>query len=160
LYLFEHGVPPYDGGVFHQIYVFEIIEVVPEPDNPQTNHKFKLLCAEEVKGSVTTICDVNGYLLTCVGPKIFIRAFEDNDCLISVAFIDIQLYASNVVSIKDFILLGDVYKSVWFLGFQEEPAKLVLVGKDYNSLEVSCLSFLIDEPALYFVVADMDKNIH
>ncbi|CAH1761431.1 3424_t:CDS:10 [Entrophospora sp. SA101] len=149
-----------DVGMRGNIYVFEIIEVVPEPDNPQTNHKFKLLCAEEVKGSVTTICDVNGYLLTCVGPKIFIRAFEDNDCLISVAFIDIQLYASNVVSIKDFILLGDVYKSVWFLGFQEEPAKLVLVGKDYNSLEVSCLSFLIDEPALYFVVADMDKNIH
>lgn len=53
-----------------QVYIFEIIEVVPEPDNPQTNHKFKMLCFEDVKGSVTAICDVNGYLLTCVGPKV------------------------------------------------------------------------------------------
>ncbi|CAG8629175.1 177_t:CDS:10 [Dentiscutata erythropus] len=159
-----------DVGMRGNVYVFEIIEVVPEPDNPQTNHKFKLLCHEEVKGSVTAICDVNGYLLTCVGPKIFIRAFEDNDRLISVAFIDIQIYASSVVSIKDYILLGDVYKGVWFLGFQarlywtitlgEEPAKLVLVGKDYHSMEVGCTNFIIDEPVLYFAVADMDKNIH
>ncbi|CAG8433080.1 10709_t:CDS:10 [Diversispora eburnea] len=149
-----------DVGMRGNVYIFEIIEVVPEPDNPQTNHKYKLLCHEEVKGSVTAICDVNGYLLTCVGPKIFIRAFEDNDRLISVAFIDIQIYANSVVSIKDYILLGDVYKSVWFLGFQEEPAKLVLVGKDYHALDVSCSSFIIDEPVLYFVVADMDRNIH
>ncbi|CAG8584006.1 12053_t:CDS:10 [Acaulospora morrowiae] len=149
-----------DVGMRGNVYVFEIIEVVPEPDNPQTNHKYKLLCHEEVKGSVTAICDVNGYLLTCVGPKIFIRAFEDNDRLISVAFIDIQIYANSAVSIKDYILLGDVYKSVWFLGFQEEPAKLVLVGKDYHALEVSCTNFIIDEPVLYFVVADMDKNLH
>ncbi|RIB01623.1 CPSF A subunit region-domain-containing protein [Gigaspora rosea] len=149
-----------DVGMRGNVYVFEIIEVVPEPDNPQTNHKFKLLCHEEVKGSVTAICDVNGYLLTCVGPKIFIRAFEDNDRLISVAFIDIQIYASSVVSIKDYILLGDVYKGVWFLGFQEEPAKLVLVGKDYHSMEVGCTNFIIDEPVLYFAVADMDRNIH
>ncbi|CAG8621050.1 17852_t:CDS:10, partial [Gigaspora margarita] len=142
-----------DVGMRGNVYVFEIIEVVPEPDNPQTNHKFKLLCHEEVKGSVTAICDVNGYLLTCVGPKIFIRAFEDNDRLISVAFIDIQIYASSVVSIKDYILLGDVYKG-------EEPAKLVLVGKDYHSMEVGCTNFIIDEPVLYFAVADMDKNIH
>ncbi|CAG8616381.1 1335_t:CDS:10, partial [Acaulospora colombiana] len=100
-----------DVGMRGNVYVFEIIEVVPEPDNPQTNHKYKLLCHEEVKGSVTAICDVNGYLLTCVGPK-------------------------------------------------EEPAKLVLVGKDYHALEVSCTNFIIDEPVLYFVVADMDKNLH
>ncbi|PKC68294.1 hypothetical protein RhiirA1_457369 [Rhizophagus irregularis] len=149
-----------DVGMRGNVYVFEIIEVVPEPDNPQTNHKYKLLCHEEVKGSVTAICDVKGYLLTCVGPKIFIRAFEDNDRLISVAFIDIQIYGNSVVSVKDYILLGDVYKSVWFLGFQEEPAKLILVGKDYHSLEVSCLNYLIDEPMLYIAVADMDKNIH
>ncbi|CAG8596773.1 4454_t:CDS:10 [Cetraspora pellucida] len=100
-----------DVGMRGNVYVFEIIEVVPEPDNPQTNHKFKLLCHEEVKGSVSAICDVNGYLLTCVGPK-------------------------------------------------EEPAKLVLVGKDYHSMEVGCTNFIIDEPVLYFAVADMDKNIH
>ncbi|CAG8532395.1 3944_t:CDS:10 [Paraglomus brasilianum] len=149
-----------DVGMRGTIYVYEIIEVVPEPDNPQTNHKFKLLCFEDVKGSVSAICDVNGYLLTCVGPKIFIRAFEDNDRLISVAFIDIQIYATCVSPIKDFILLGDIYNSVWFLGFQEEPAKLALLGKDYHKLSVIAANYILDDRVLYFVVADNDKNIH
>ncbi|CAG8474587.1 7722_t:CDS:10 [Paraglomus occultum] len=149
-----------DVGMRGTIYVYEIIEVVPEPDNPQTNHKFKLLCFEDVKGSVSAICDVNGYLLTCVGPKIFIRAFEDNDRLISVAFIDIQIYATCVSPIKDFILLGDIYNSAWFLGFQEEPAKLALLGKDYHKLSVIAANFILDDRVLYFVIADNDKNIH
>ncbi|CAG8449548.1 6133_t:CDS:10 [Ambispora gerdemannii] len=149
-----------DVGMRGTIYIFEIVEVVPEPDNPQTNHKYKMLCFEDTKGSVTAICDVNGYLLTCVGPKIFIRAFEDNDRLISVAFIDIQIYVNSVVSIKDFILVGDVYKSIWFLGFQEEPAKLALLGKDPHDLEVVTANFMLDKKMLYFVVSDVDKNVH
>lgn len=132
-----------------QIYIFDIIEVVPEPDNPQTNHKFKLLHQEDVKGAVTALCAVNGYLVTCVGPKVgisklqingsyrviliirkqptlycyvflkvIIRSFEDNESLVGVAFIDVQIYVTSVAAIKNVILLGDAYKSVWFLGFQ------------------------------------------
>ncbi|KAG9306400.1 hypothetical protein G9A89_018283 [Geosiphon pyriformis] len=149
-----------DVGTRGTVYIFEIVEVVPEPDNPQSNHKYKMLCFEDTKGSVTAMCDVNGYLLTCVGPKIFIRAFEDNDRLISVAFIDIQIYVTTVASIKDFILLGDVYKSLWFLGFQEEPAKLALLGKDYHELEVVSANFILDGKVLSFVVSDINKNLH
>ncbi|CAG8555673.1 8742_t:CDS:2 [Funneliformis mosseae] len=114
-----------------QVYIFEIIEVVP---NQIIRKKIISLsyCHEEVKGSVTAICDVKEYLLTCVGPKIFIRAFEDNDRLISVAFIDIQIYGNSVVSVKDYILLGDVYKSVWFFGFQEETSKINIADMDKN----------------------------
>ncbi|CAG8700900.1 13131_t:CDS:10 [Funneliformis caledonium] len=116
---------------FIAVYIFEIIEVVPEPDNPQTNHKFKLLCHEEVKGSVTAICDVKEYLLTCI----FIRAFEDNDRLISMAFIDIQIYGISVVSVKA-TYYWEMYTRVFgFLDSRKKPAKLILV-------------------------ADMDKNIH
>lgn len=52
------------------IYVFEIIEVVPEPGKPETNCKLKLVCREEVKGTVSAICGVNGYLLAAQGQKV------------------------------------------------------------------------------------------
>ncbi|RUS19169.1 hypothetical protein BC937DRAFT_87899 [Endogone sp. FLAS-F59071] len=142
-----------------RIYIFDIIEVVPEPDNPQTNHKFKLLHQEDVKGAVTALCAVNGYLVTCVGPKVIIRSFEDNESLVGVAFIDVQIYVTSVAAIKNVILLGDAYKSVWFLGFQEEPAKLALLGKDYHSLEVSCTNFIIDDKSLYFLIGDAEENV-
>lgn len=141
-------------------YVFDIVEVVPEPGNPQTNHKLKLLTREEVKGAVTTICEVNGYLLSTIGQKIVIRALEDEDRLVGVAFIDYETYVTSARALKGMLLFGDAYKCVWFVGYQEEPYKLTLFGKENQHMEVSTAHFVVDDKALGFAVADVDKNIH
>ncbi|KAG0331722.1 Cleavage and polyadenylation specificity factor subunit 1 [Podila humilis] len=141
------------------IYIFDIIDVVPEPDNPQTDHKLKLLYSEEVKGSVTALAALNGYLLTCVGTKVVVRSFEDNETLTGIAFIDVQIYVTSVKIVKNTIMLADAYKSVWFVGFQEEPTKLVMLGKDYNPMEAMNVSYLIENQSLHIVVADSEKNI-
>lgn len=101
-----------------KIYIFDIIDVVPEPDNPQTDHKLKLLHSEEVKGAVTAMAALGGYLLTCVGTKVVVRSFEDNETLTGIAFIDVQIYVTSVKVVKNTIMLADAYKSVWFVGFQ------------------------------------------
>ncbi|KAF9970856.1 Cleavage and polyadenylation specificity factor subunit 1 [Actinomortierella ambigua] len=141
------------------IYIFDIIEVVPEPDNPQTDHKLKLLHSEDVKGAVTALAALTGYLLTCVGTKVVIRSFEDNETLTGIAFIDVQIFVTSVKVVKNTIILADAYKSVWFIGFQDEPTKLVLLGKDYNSMEAMNVSYLIENQSLYITVADAEKNI-
>lgn len=53
-----------------RVLIFEIIDVVPEPNNPQTNHKFKLFCKTDEKAPVTALCAVNGCLLTAIGTKV------------------------------------------------------------------------------------------
>ncbi|KAG0089651.1 Cleavage and polyadenylation specificity factor subunit 1 [Podila epicladia] len=141
------------------IYIFDIIDVVPEPDNPQTDHKLKLLYSEEVKGSVTAMAALSGYLLTCVGTKVVVRSFEDNETLTGIAFIDVQIYVTSVKVVKNTIMLADAYKSVWFVGFQDEPTKLVMLGKDYNPMEAMNVSYLIENQTLHIVVADSEKNI-
>lgn len=45
-------------------------------------------------------------------------SLEDDESLVGVAFIDVQIYVTSMSSIKNFILLGDAQKSIWFLGFQ------------------------------------------
>ncbi|KAL0094494.1 CPSF A subunit region-domain-containing protein [Phycomyces blakesleeanus] len=141
------------------IYIFDIIEVVPEPNNPQTNHRYKHLHTEDVKGAVTAMCDVSGHLVSCIGSKVIIWSFEDNESLVGVAFIDVQIYVTSLCSIKNFILLGDAQKSIWFLGFQLEPAKLVLLGKDYQAFEVASVNFIIDDKSLFLLVGDTDDNL-
>ncbi|KAF9903816.1 Cleavage and polyadenylation specificity factor subunit 1 [Linnemannia zychae] len=141
------------------IYIFDIIDVVPEPDNPQTDHKLKLLYSEEVKGAVTAMAALSGYLLTCVGTKVLVRSFEDNETLTGIAFIDVQIYVTSVKVVKNTIMLADAYKSVWFVGFQDEPTKLVMLGKDYNPMEAMNVSYLIENQTLHIVVADSEKNI-
>ncbi|KAI8969822.1 CPSF A subunit region-domain-containing protein [Pilobolus umbonatus] len=141
------------------IRIFDIIEVVPEPNNPQTNHRFKHIHTEDVKGAVTAMCNVSGHLASCIGSKVIIWNLEDDETLVGVAFIDVQIYVTSMSSIKNFILLGDAQKSIWFLGFQLEPAKLSLLGKDYQSFEVGCVDFIIDDKSLYLVVGDTNENI-
>ncbi|CEP07342.1 hypothetical protein [Parasitella parasitica] len=141
------------------IRIFDIIEVVPEPNNPQTNHKFKHLHTEDVKGAVTAMCNVSGHLASCIGSKVIVWSLEDDETLVGVAFIDVQIYVTSMSSIKNFILLGDAQKSIWFLGFQLEPAKLSLLGKDYQSFEVGCVDFIIDDKSLYLVVGDTSENL-
>ncbi|KAI8343824.1 CPSF A subunit region-domain-containing protein [Blakeslea trispora] len=141
------------------IRIYDIIEVVPEPNNPQTNHKFKHIHTEDVKGAVTAMCNVSGHLASCIGSKVIVWSLEDDESLVGVAFIDVQIYVTSMSSIKNFILLGDAQKSVWFLGFQLEPAKLSLLGKDYQSFEVGCVNFIIDDKSLYLVVGDTNENL-
>jgi cleavage and polyadenylation specificity factor subunit 1 len=46
------------------------MEVVPEPDRPQKNHKLKLRCKEDVNGAVTVVDGIRGFLLTSVGRQV------------------------------------------------------------------------------------------
>src|SRR5689334_5808379 len=66
---------------------------------------------------------LSGYLLTCVGTKVLVRSFEDNETLTGIAFIDVQIYVTSVKVVKNTIMLADAYKSVWFVGFQVSPCE-------------------------------------
>jgi cleavage and polyadenylation specificity factor subunit 1 len=57
------------------------------------------------------------------------------------------------------LLLGDTLKSIWFLGFDAEPYRLLLLGKDLQDVNVSCADFIIFNDEIYFLVADDDENL-
>lgn len=136
------------------IYVFEVIEVVPEPGRPETNRKLKLVTREEVKGTVSAICGVNGFLLAAQGQKIMVRGLKEDQSLLPVAFMDMNCYVTVAKNLGGLVLFGDFMKSVWFTGFSEEPYKMTLFGKDTQDMEVMAAEFLPDGKQLYFVVAD------
>jgi cleavage and polyadenylation specificity factor subunit 1 len=146
------------------IYVFEVIEVVPEPGKPETNRKLKLVTREEVKGTVSAVTGVNGYLLAAQGQKIMVRGLKEDQSLLPVAFMDMNCYVTVAKSFSagPLVLFGDFMKSVWFAGFGEEPYKMTLFGKDVQNMEVISAEFLPDADGrgLCFVVADANGDLH
>lgn len=139
--------------------LLDIIDIVPEPGRPETNHKFKEFTREDTKGAVTSICDVSGRFLIAQGQKIIVRDIKDNSA-VPVAFLDTSVFVSEAKSFGNLIILGDTLKSVWLAGFDAEPFRMIMLGKDLHGFDVSAGDFLVKDEEVYIVVADNDKAIH
>ncbi|KAJ3777509.1 CPSF A subunit region-domain-containing protein [Lentinula raphanica] len=123
-------------------YIFEIVEVVADPTlAPRRWYKLRLRCKDDAKGPVTALCGLNGYLVSSMGQKIFVRAFDSDERLVGVAFMDVGVYVTSLRTIKNFLLIGDAVKSVSFVAFQEDPFKLVLLAKDIRHVCITTADF-------------------
>jgi cleavage and polyadenylation specificity factor subunit 1 len=138
--------------------VYDIIDVVPDPNNPQTNHKFKTFHSSDEKNPVVALCAVNGHLLGTIGTKVLAYAMEDG-ALNGIAFLDVSIFVVSLSSVKNFILIGDIYKSVWFVAFQEDPPKMVLLGKDLYPVSVVSSEFIVSDTSLLMLVSDVHHNL-
>jgi cleavage and polyadenylation specificity factor subunit 1 len=102
-----------------RVLIFDVIEVEPEPDKPLTSIKMKTILEKEQKGPVTCLESINGYLLGGVGQKIYIWEYKNNE-LLGKAFIDTHFFVHRMVTLKNFVLIADLHKSISLIRFQPE----------------------------------------
>ena len=50
--------------------------------------------------------------------QLFVRAFDLDERLVGVAFLDVGVYVTSLRSMKNALLIGDAVKGVWFVAFQ------------------------------------------
>ena len=97
-------------------------------------------------------------MVATVGQKVYVFQFKNQD-LFGVAFIDSQIYIHQIATMKNFILIGDVMKSVDLLSFQQDYRTLAVISRDPRPLEVYSVEFVVDNNTLAFACTDADKNI-
>jgi cleavage and polyadenylation specificity factor subunit 1 len=103
------------------IYIFEVITVVPEPSQPHTNRKLRLIVKDEVKGAVSAISELGtqGFLIMAQGQKCMVRGLKEDGTLLPVAFMDMQCYVTVLKTLPNtgMLLMGDAFKGLWFTGY-------------------------------------------
>lgn len=142
------------------MYIFEVVETVPDQAEPEMNCRLKLLVRDDAgKGPVTALADISGYLAVAVGQKLFIRAFENHEALTHVAFLDTYYLTTSIRRLGSTLLLSDLQKSITFVGFQEEPFKLTVFAHDYVESYSTTANFLLTEESLAFVSTDWKGSL-
>lgn len=139
--------------------LYEIIDIIPEPGKPETNHKFKEFSKEDTRGAVTSICEVSGRFLVTQGQKIIVRDLQDNGT-VPVAFLDTSVYVTEAKSFGNLVILGDSLKSVWLAGFDAEPFRMIMLGKDLQKLDISCADFIVRDEDIFILIADLQNVLH
>ncbi|XP_054786517.1 cleavage and polyadenylation specificity factor subunit 1 isoform X1 [Prosopis cineraria] len=115
--------------------------------------------SKELKGAISALASLQGHLLIASGPKIILHKWNGNE-LNGIAFFDAPpLHAVSLNIVKNFILIGDIHKSIYFLNWKEQGAQLSLLAKDFGSLDCFATEFLIDGSTLSLMVSDDQKNI-
>ncbi|CAD6980983.1 unnamed protein product [Tilletia controversa] len=138
-------------------YIFDIVEVVSDGEDEGRNYRIRLLGRDDfTKGPVTAITDLNGYIVTAVGQKLFVRAFEQDQWLVAVAFLDMFFYTTSLRKIKNFLIATDAQKSISLIMFQEEPYRLFMLGRDHRNVHVTGGEFLVSESELVLTTTDVD----
>lgn len=143
--------------------LLDVVSIVPDPSRPHANHRFKRVWIAELKGPATACAHVNGCLLIAVGSKIMVYAFGDeagDETLEAIAFLDVNILTTCISTCKSFVWLGDVYKAGLFCVWQEEPPKLVLLGRDGRDIAYTAVDFMLSGSQLYLLAADVRGNVH
>ena len=144
-----------------RILIFDIISVVPQEGRPETNRKIRLLKNEQMRGPVTALASINGYLLVALGTKIIIHSFEDNESLNGIAFFDIGTYINSVAVVKNFFIISDIFSTVSLLVFQEDPPKIIHLSKNFSHrIFCNLAEFAVYDQELMIVAADAFNALH
>ncbi|KAI9047701.1 hypothetical protein LZ554_008411 [Drepanopeziza brunnea f. sp. 'monogermtubi'] len=148
-----------------RIHVYDVINVVPEPDRPETNKRLKLIATEDIaRGAITCISEIGtqGFMIVSQGQKCMVRGLKEDGTLLPVAFMDMNCYITSIKELKGtgICVFSDAVKGVWVAGYTEEPYKMMLFGKSAKNMEIMQADLLPDGKELYIVAADSDCNLH
>jgi cleavage and polyadenylation specificity factor subunit 1 len=133
----------------------------------ETLYKLNPVCIKDLKGPVSSVSHLEGYLIVSVGPKLYVYFYDwKNKQLVPASFYDAQFYVTSMNTIKNYIIYADMFKNLHLMRWREKGHRLNLLGKDYRHLtaggslaDVLASEYLVDQDNLGLVSVDGDKNL-
>ncbi len=159
-----------------EIVIYDVRTVAPEPGQPTTKNKWKRLASMSAKGPISSLGTVNGFLVGSVGErggaKFYVWHLEAGERLVPIAYAGGQIYSNCVLSIKNFLLAGDVYAGPQLMLFSAEQerdekkhgqthitAQITQIGSDLRPTETYAIAFGIYDDQLRMLVTDGDSAL-
>ena len=140
-----------------RVFIFDIIKQ--RSDDNSISLRIKHLLDKTEKGPISAVNSVMGYLVLAMGPKLYIHSFENGKELIGKAFFDTKMFVVSIKTLKHYIIVADMYNSVYFLIWKRLVRELSPLGKDCARLQLTEAEFLIENDKLGIFISDRSKNV-
>jgi len=124
-----------------------------------------LLHARAFKTAVTAAAPLEGlhrgYVLLALGPKVGVHAWDGKE-LTCVAFFDAPVYSVALSSVRNFVLLGDALKGLFFLRWKDSAQEKALtqLAKTFEPLDYVAGELLLDGNSLALLGCDAAGGLH
>jgi len=150
-----------DSGCKGRILLFAVLKD-PEDGIKKMDLQLKIE-SRHIRGPVTAISSVDGQLLATFGTTpSSMRIFNYDPAteeLVARSFIDTPFSAVSMKTIKNYILVGDLYRSVQMIHWHNFKREFRVVARDLQPLDVFDCEYVQHESALGIVVSDVDSNL-
>ena len=110
------------------------------------------------KAGITQIHCVDGLLLSCVGSKLVLYDFIQNE-LIGRAFIESPYYIHTVDVLKNYIVYSDIVRGVTLCVWNKLIRQLIIIGRSNTIYQSTCVTLSIYDNSLNILVCDIYQNI-
>jgi len=126
----------------------------------------RVLVDRSFKSAVTAAAPLEGqyrgYILLAVGTKLGVHVWNGGSDVTCVAFFDTPAYSVSLASVRNFALLGDVHKGLFFLRWKDSPTDrvLALLAKTFERLDFAAGEFITDGNTLSLLGADTLGVLH
>jgi len=126
----------------------------------------RVLVERSYKAAVTCVAALEGmhkgYLLMCVGTKLGVYAWNGGVDLGCIAFYDTPNFSVGLATVKNFVLLGDVHKGLFFLRWKDSPTEKLLaqLAKTFERLDFAAGELLMDGNTLSLLGCDTLGVLH
>ncbi|KAA8496084.1 putative cleavage and polyadenylation specificity factor subunit 1 [Porphyridium purpureum] len=120
--------------------------------------QMRLISEKELKGPVTDVASMEGYVLVSIGTKVEVYKLVEDE-IVCCSFLFVDLFCNGLSSIKNYCLSSDMYRNVTLSMWRNRNKSLNFLAKGYEPLDIASAEFLVHDAALGVVVADANGNV-
>ncbi len=124
-----------------------------------TAFQLQLISEKELASPVTAVAAMEGYVICGVGPLISVYKLVGDE-IVHLSFQFGQLFCSSIATMKQYLVVGDIRKSVTFMYFRDRNSSVNFLGKDFEHVTTYATEFLMREGEMSIIVTDARGNIH
>jgi len=116
-------------------------------------------CSRRELQPVTSICAIDNLIAATWGQRVMLYDYDGEEGLIGKAFYDCDFWSVGLRSVRNLLVVADLYRNVQLLVWDKVTRTLQLLGKAQEHFEAIHMDLMFDNGNVNMVISDVRRNV-